>query len=136
MCGSALEAGAVFEGEGQAAIRVGRGVVQQAAPELFAEGGDLAVLLLQDMLLFPVYVTSKSSICCFPRFSVTDADKREWYRFLVPCRDRGLDVKKLIIRSARNRINKGFLYISPFWGECMETLFFRFDNSAVVWSEG
>ena len=33
MCGSALEGGAVFEGEGQAAIRVGRGVVQQAAPE-------------------------------------------------------------------------------------------------------
>ena len=43
--GSALEGGAVFEREGQAAIRVGRGVVQQAAPELFAEGGDLAVLL-------------------------------------------------------------------------------------------
>ena len=33
MCGSALEGGAVFEGEGQAAIRVGRGVVQQAAPK-------------------------------------------------------------------------------------------------------
>ena len=48
MPGSALEGGAVFEGEGQAAIRVGRGVVQQAAPELFAEGGDLAVLLLQN----------------------------------------------------------------------------------------
>ena len=46
--GSALEGRAVFEGEGQAAIRVGRGVVQQAAPELFTEGGDLAVLLLQD----------------------------------------------------------------------------------------
>ena len=46
--GSALEGRAVFEGEGQAAIRVGRGVIQQAAPELFAEGGDLAVLLLQD----------------------------------------------------------------------------------------
>ena len=46
--GSALEGGAVFEGEGQAAIRVGRGVVQQAAPELFAEGGDLAVLLFQN----------------------------------------------------------------------------------------
>ena len=45
MCGSALEAGAVFEGEGQAAIRIGRGIIQQAAPELFAEGGDLAVLL-------------------------------------------------------------------------------------------
>ncbi|MBO5568718.1 MAG: hypothetical protein J6A79_07305 [Clostridia bacterium] len=29
--GSALEGGAVFEGEGQATIRVGRGVVQQAA---------------------------------------------------------------------------------------------------------
>ena len=46
--GSALEGGAVFKGEGQAAIRVGRGEVQQAAPELLAEGGDLAVLLLQD----------------------------------------------------------------------------------------
>ena len=46
--GSALEGRAVFEGEGQAAIRVGRGEVQQAAPELLAEGGDLAVLLLQD----------------------------------------------------------------------------------------
>ena len=46
--GSALEGGAVFEGEGQAAIRVGRGVIQQAAPELFAEGGDLAILLLQN----------------------------------------------------------------------------------------
>ena len=43
-----LESGAVFECECQAAIRVGRGVVQQAAPELFAEGGDLAVLLFQD----------------------------------------------------------------------------------------
>ena len=48
MSGSALEGGAIFEGEGQAAIRVGRGVVQQAAPELFAEGGDLAILLLQN----------------------------------------------------------------------------------------
>jgi len=48
MSGSAFEGGAVFEGEGQAAIRVGRGVVQQAAPELFAEGGDLAVLLLEN----------------------------------------------------------------------------------------
>ena len=46
--GSALEGGAVFEGEGQAAIRIGCGVVQQAAPELLAEGGDLAVLLLQN----------------------------------------------------------------------------------------
>ena len=44
--GSALEGRAVFEGEGQAAIRVGCGVVQKATPELFAEGGDLAVLLL------------------------------------------------------------------------------------------
>ena len=85
MSGSALEGGAIFEGEGQAAIRVGRGVVQQAAPELFAEGGDLAVLLLQDRLLFPVYVTSKSSICSFSSFSVTDTEKRECYRFLVPC---------------------------------------------------
>ena len=51
MSGSALEGGAIFEGEVQAAIRVGRGVVQQAAPELFAEGGDLAVLLFQDSLL-------------------------------------------------------------------------------------
>ena len=48
MSGSALEGGAVFEGEGQAAIRVGRCVVQQAAPELFTEGGDLAVLLFQN----------------------------------------------------------------------------------------
>ncbi len=48
MSGSALEGGAIFEGEGQAAIRVGRGVVQQAAPELFIEGGDFAVLLFQD----------------------------------------------------------------------------------------
>ena len=48
MSGSALEGGAIFEGEVQAAIRVGRGVVQQAAPELFAEGGDLAVLLFQN----------------------------------------------------------------------------------------
>jgi hypothetical protein len=46
--GSALEGGAVFEGEGQAAIRVGRGIIQQAAPELFAEGGDLAVLLFRN----------------------------------------------------------------------------------------
>ena len=46
--GSALEGGAVFKGEGQAAIRVGRGVVQQATPELFAEGSDLAVLLFQN----------------------------------------------------------------------------------------
>ena len=46
--GSALEGRAVFEGEGQAAIRIGRGVIQQAAPELFTEGGDLGVLLLQD----------------------------------------------------------------------------------------
>jgi hypothetical protein len=43
--GSALEGGAVFESEGQAAIRVGRGVVQQAAPELFVEGGDIVVLI-------------------------------------------------------------------------------------------
>ena len=48
MSSSALEGRAVFEGEGHAAIRVGCGVVQQAAPELFAEGGDLAVLLFQD----------------------------------------------------------------------------------------
>ena len=46
--GSALEGGAVFESEGQAAIRVGRGVVQQAAPELFAEGSNLAVLMFQN----------------------------------------------------------------------------------------
>ena len=46
--GSAFEGGAVFESEGQAAIRVGRGVVQQTAPELFAEGGNLAVLLFQN----------------------------------------------------------------------------------------
>ena len=39
--GSALEGGAVLEGEGQAAIRVGRGIIQQAAPERFAEGGAL-----------------------------------------------------------------------------------------------
>ena len=46
--GSALEGGTVFEREGQAAIRVGRDVVQQAAPELLVEGGDLAVLLFQN----------------------------------------------------------------------------------------
>ena len=48
MSDSALKGGAVFEGEGQAAIRVGCGVVQQAAPELLVEGGDLAVLLFQN----------------------------------------------------------------------------------------
>lgn len=32
---SAFEGGAVFEGEGQAAIRIGRGIIQQAAPRLF-----------------------------------------------------------------------------------------------------
>ncbi len=48
MSSSALEGGAVSEGERQAAIRVGCGVVQQAALELFAEGGDLAVLLLEN----------------------------------------------------------------------------------------
>ena len=41
MSGSALEGGAVLEGESQAAIRIGRGVVQQGTPELFAEGGAL-----------------------------------------------------------------------------------------------
>ena len=34
MSGSALEGGAVFEREGQQAVRIGRDVVQQAAPEL------------------------------------------------------------------------------------------------------
>ena len=48
MSSSALEGRAVFEGEGQAAIRVGRGIVHQTAPELFAEGGNLAVLLFQN----------------------------------------------------------------------------------------
>ena len=48
MSGSALKGRAVFEGERQAAIRVGRGIIEQAAPELFAEGGDLAVLLFQN----------------------------------------------------------------------------------------
>ena len=48
MSSSALEGRAVFEGEGQAAIRVGRGIIQQAAPELLTEGGDLAVLLFQN----------------------------------------------------------------------------------------
>ena len=48
MSGSALKGGAIFESEGQATIRVGRCVLQQAAPELFAEDGDLAVLLLQN----------------------------------------------------------------------------------------
>ena len=48
LSGSALEGGAVFKREGQASVSVSRGVVQQAAPELFAEGGDLAILLLQD----------------------------------------------------------------------------------------
>jgi len=46
--GSALEGGAVFNREGQAAIRIDRSMVQQAAPELFVEGGDLAVLLFQN----------------------------------------------------------------------------------------
>lgn len=32
---SAFEGGAVFEGESQAAIRIGRGIIQQAAPRLF-----------------------------------------------------------------------------------------------------
>ena len=41
MSGSALEGGAVFESEHQAAIRIGRSIVQQAAPELFVESGDL-----------------------------------------------------------------------------------------------
>ena len=45
MSGSALEGGAVFEGERQAAISVGRGVVQQSAPERFTEDGDPANLL-------------------------------------------------------------------------------------------
>ena len=48
MSSSALEGGAVFEGEGQASVSVGRGVIQQPAPELFAEGGDFAVLPFQD----------------------------------------------------------------------------------------
>ena len=48
MSSSALEGRAVFEGEGQAAIRVGCGVVQQATPELFAEVCDLAILLFQN----------------------------------------------------------------------------------------
>ena len=38
MSSSALEGGAVSEGEGQSAIRVGRGVVQKTALELFTEG--------------------------------------------------------------------------------------------------
>ena len=50
MSGSALEGGAVFEGEDQAAIRVGRSVVQQAAPELFTEVGELAILLFEDRI--------------------------------------------------------------------------------------
>ena len=48
MSGSALEGGAIFEGEVQAAIRVGRGVVQQAAPELFAEGKRGYIMLKAD----------------------------------------------------------------------------------------
>ena len=46
--GSALEGGAVFKREGQASVSVGRGVVQQPAPELLVEGGNLAVLLFQN----------------------------------------------------------------------------------------
>jgi len=53
MSGSALEGGAVFKREGQASVSVSRGVVQQAAPELFAEGGDLAVLLFCPSGQFP-----------------------------------------------------------------------------------
>ena len=48
LLGSALKGGAIFESERQAAIRVGCGIVQQNTPELFTEGGDLAVLLLQN----------------------------------------------------------------------------------------
>ena len=48
LSGSALDGGAGSDGEGQAAIRLGRGVVQQAAPEILVEGGDLAVLLFQN----------------------------------------------------------------------------------------
>ena len=48
MFGSAIEGGAVFEGESQAAIHIGRGVAQLATPELFPEGGNLVVLLFQN----------------------------------------------------------------------------------------
>ena len=63
--GSALEGGAVFECKGQAAIRVCRGVVQQAAPELFTEGGDLAVLLFQDAEFYPLQGTIESGLTTF-----------------------------------------------------------------------
>ena len=44
MPGSAIDGLTVFEGEGQAAICVGRGVVQQPAPELLTECGTLSCL--------------------------------------------------------------------------------------------
>ena len=53
MSDSALKGGAVFKREGQASVSVGCGVVQQAAPELFAEGGDLAVMLFCPSGQFP-----------------------------------------------------------------------------------
>ena len=56
MSGSALEGGAVFEGEGQAAIRVGRGVVQQAAPER------------QGMVLCAQLFVSTETVPCLSKF--------------------------------------------------------------------
>jgi len=48
MRSSALEGGVVFGDKGPVAIRVSRGAIQQTAPELFAEFGELAILLFQD----------------------------------------------------------------------------------------
>ena len=67
MSGSALEGGAVFEGEHQAAIRVGHGIVQQVTPALFAEGGDLAVLMFQnpeEVLHLAVPVPDAADLLC------------------------------------------------------------------------
>ena len=76
MSSSALEGGAVSEGERQAAIRIGCGVVQQAAPELFAEGGNLAVLLLSLQL-------SGVEGPCHAQLVGSDTLSREEAEFLV-----------------------------------------------------
>ena len=64
LSGPALKGRAGFEGAGHEAIRAGRDIVQQVAPELFAEGVDLAVLLDQDRveLFFGI-----DSIFCYIR---------------------------------------------------------------------
>ena len=75
MFGSALEGGAVFEGGGQAAICVGRGVVEQAAPELFAEGSDLVVSSKQKLDDHPVvlYRGLVEVRCCTPSRSAVSS---------------------------------------------------------------